>query len=97
VDQSLSVTYRILALMSINALLPSGNAPTTRVLLRISRFNRPNHVVRSDAPAMLDRVILEQVRGGLVDALAQALGGLPEFPLLHLGGDLLGLGQRRVA
>lgn len=56
-----------------------------------------DHVVRSDAPAMLDRVILEQVRGGLVDALAQALGGLPEFPLLHLGGDLLGLGQRRFA
>ena len=56
-----------------------------------------DHGVRSDAPAMLDRVILEQVRGGLVDALAQALGGFPEFPLLHLDGDLLGLGQGRVA
>lgn len=97
VDQSLSVTYRILAVMSINALLPSGKAPTTRVRRRISRFNRPNHVGGADTPTMLDGIVVRQVRGGFVDALAQALGGFPEFPLLHLGGDLFGLGQRRFA
>ena len=97
VDQSLSVTYRILAVMSINALLPSGKAPTTRVRRRISRFNRPNHVGGADTPTMLDGIVVRQVRGGFVNALAQALGGFPEFPLLHLGGDLFGLGRRRFA
>ena len=97
VDQSLSVTYRILAVMSINALLPSGKAPTTRVRRRISRFNRPNHGVGADTPTMLDGIVVQQVGGGFVNALAQALGGFPEFPLLHLGGDLPGLGQRRFA
>ena len=55
-----------------------------------------DHVVGADTPTMLDRVILEQVRGGLADALAQASGGFLEFPGFHLGGDLLGLGQCRV-
>lgn len=96
-DQSLAVTYRILALMSIKALLPSGKAPTTRVRRRISRFNRPNHVGGADTPTMLDGIVVRQVRGGFVDALAQARGGLPEFPLLHHGGDLFGLGRRRSA
>ena len=97
VDQSPSVTYRILAVMSINALLPSGKAPTTRVRRRISRFNRPNHVGGADTPTMLDGIVVQQVRGGFVNSLAQAPGGFPEFPLLHLGGDLPGLGQRRFA
>ena len=37
---SFAVTYLILAQMSINALLPSGKLPTTRVRRRISRFSR---------------------------------------------------------
>jgi hypothetical protein len=40
VDQSLAVTYLVLALTGINALLPSGKLPATRVLPRISRFSR---------------------------------------------------------
>lgn len=56
-----------------------------------------DHVVGADAPTMLDGIVVQQVRGGFVNALAQALGGFPEFPLLHLGGDLFGLGQRRFA
>lgn len=55
------------------------------------------HVVGPDPPAMLDRIILEQVRGGLADALPQALGGFLEFPGVHFDGDLPGLGQRRFA
>ncbi|KFI97768.1 hypothetical protein BSTER_1538, partial [Bifidobacterium adolescentis JCM 15918] len=42
---SFAVTYLILAQMSINALLPSGKLPTTRVRRRISRFQPFDHVV----------------------------------------------------
>lgn len=37
---SLSATYFRRAVTSMRALLPSGNVPTTRVLLRISRLSR---------------------------------------------------------
>lgn len=37
---SLSATYLRRAVTSMRALLPSGNVPTTRVLLRISRLSR---------------------------------------------------------
>lgn len=56
-----------------------------------------DHVVGADAPAMLDGIVVQQVRGGLVDAFPEAGGGLLEFPGFHLDGDLLGLGQGRVA
>jgi hypothetical protein len=36
-----------------------------------------DHVVRADTPAMLTRIIVERVGGGLPDALPEALGGLP--------------------
>lgn len=37
---SLSATYFSLAVTSMRALLPMGNAPTTRVRRQISRFSR---------------------------------------------------------
>ena len=46
---------------------------------------------------MLARVVVEQVGRGLADALAQAFGGLLEFPGFHVPGDGFGLLQRLVA
>lgn len=54
-----------LAVMGIKALPSSGKLPTTRALLRVSRFSRPNHGVRADAPAMLHRIAFQQACGGL--------------------------------
>ena len=55
-----------------------------------------DHVVRADAPAMLPGIVVEQVGRRLADALAQASGGLPEFPGFHVPGDGFRLLQRLV-
>lgn len=52
-----------------------------------------NHVVRADPPAVLGGELGQEVGRGLAYALAQAPGGRPEPPPLHLHGDLLGLGE----
>jgi hypothetical protein len=97
VDQSLSVTYRIPAVTGINALLPSGNAPTDAGSTSDLPVQPFDHGAGADAPPVLDGMVVRQARGGLADALAQAPGGLPGSPLLRLGGDLFGPGQRRFA
>ena len=62
-----------LAVMGIKALPSSGKLPATRALLRVSRFSRPNHGVRADAPAMLHRIAFQQACGGLAGHQVHAL------------------------